>query len=451
MAAWGESPTALRTLSVVCGLVAILASYAVVVEACAGPRTPTWAERGGGLLAAGLMAVHWGQILPSRTARMYSLGVLLSLVSAWLLLRALRASRYSFAWWTLYGMAVAAFCHTHNFAFFTVAGQSVFMVGTVARAWFAKNESSEAERTAMRECAARAAGGFLWAGLLAFALYSPWLPVFFAQLGRVQQSFWVDAPSPHYLSQVLLAWLTGLEIGQQYNLWLFGPLAAVVVGWILWRIDQARWFFLAQAAGPWILTLLFWLATGRSLMLDRYLVFAQAGLFCLLGATWARLPGGVERGILAALLLVPAVTITMKELARIPANRPVLEVALEFMQTEYRPGDLLVVDRPSAVNCVRYYAQQIDMPDIEVRVPALPQATSAHVNHIASLTTDDLIHWEWASPPAKFKRIWFGLDGSGRLDLLPERWKLTLEKSYPGTEFGATYWVGLFEQTDGPE
>jgi hypothetical protein len=282
--------------------------------------------------------------------------------------------------------------------------------------------------------------------LVAFALYSPWLPVFQAQLGRVQQSFWVEAPSLRYLAQVFYAWLTGLEIDQLGHPWVWGPLAAIVAGWILWRIDRPRWFFLAQAAGPWVLMLLFWLATGRSLVLDRYLIFAQAALFCLLGAAWARLPGGVERGILAAVLLVPAAVVSLQELARIPARPPVLEVALEFVQDECQAGDLFVVDRPSAVNCVRYYARRLGMPEIDVRVPALPQATGAHVNHIAALKTDDLIYWDWNSPPEHLERIWFGLDGSGRLNLLPANWKLTQERSYPGTEFGATYWVGLFER-----
>lgn len=451
MAAWGDSPAALRGLSVLCGVLAIGASYLVVVEACAGPRAATWQERGGGLLAAALMAVHWGQILPARTARMYSLGVLLALVSAWLLLRALRAVRFAPAWWTLYGVAVAAFCYAHNFAFFTVAGQTAFVLADVARQWFASRELSSPEDAAARERATRSACGFLRAGLVAFALYSPWLPVFQAQLKRVQQSFWVDAPTLRYLTQVLLAWLTGLEVDQSYNLWQWGSLAAVVAWWVFWRIDRARWFFLAQAAGPWALMLLFWWATGRSLVLDRYLVFAQAALFCLLGATWARLPGGVEQAILAAVLLVPAALASGRELAALPATPPVLEVALEFLQSEHHAGDLLVVDRPSAVNCVRYYARRTGMPPIDVRVPALPQATSAHVNHISSLSTDDLVHWEWSSPPAEFERIWFGLDGSGRLDLLPEQWKLTVERTYPGTEFGASYWLGRFERQGASE
>ena len=86
------------------------------------------AAGGGALFSALLMAVHPSQVNYSRVERMYSLGVLLAGLSAWLLLRALRASRRQRCWWAAYGVAVAALCYTHTYALLTVFAQATVIV-----------------------------------------------------------------------------------------------------------------------------------------------------------------------------------------------------------------------------------------------------------------------------------------------------------------------------------
>src|SRR5437660_338218 len=75
---------------------------------------------GGAVLCALHLAIHDSQVSPSRCARMYSPGAFMRLLTASLLLRARRATRGREVWWLAYAIAVAAFCYTHYFAFFTI-------------------------------------------------------------------------------------------------------------------------------------------------------------------------------------------------------------------------------------------------------------------------------------------------------------------------------------------
>jgi uncharacterized membrane protein len=114
---------------------------------------------------------------------MYSQGILLASVTAWLLLRALRPGPRRGLWWSAYAVAVAAFCYTHYFAFFTIAAQAAFVVADLLL---------RARQQSFRGALASVAG-LLYAGAVAFILYAPWLPVF-----RIQQrAGWQGFCVPH--------------------------------------------------------------------------------------------------------------------------------------------------------------------------------------------------------------------------------------------------------------
>jgi len=87
--ALGEAPAVLRGFSVLMGVVAIVLVFLLVQEAA---RLEDGEGRPAALLAAALLALHATQVLQSRNARMYALGTVLSVLSAWLVLRARRAA-----------------------------------------------------------------------------------------------------------------------------------------------------------------------------------------------------------------------------------------------------------------------------------------------------------------------------------------------------------------------
>jgi uncharacterized membrane protein len=203
MAVWGASPEALRALSALCGVFLIVATYALVVETArwgnafihvgrhaehwqssprrvpsnqwhtnAGHWQSQWHTSAsiGGLCAALLAAMHSFQLEPSRTARMYSLGALLAVVTAWLLLRALGAQRRPMKWWFAYALAAVLFLYTHHFAAFTLAAQGVFALWCA----FSPRAKLVVDQRATRR-------GALLAAAVALVLYSPWLPAALAQ------------------------------------------------------------------------------------------------------------------------------------------------------------------------------------------------------------------------------------------------------------------------------
>jgi mannosyltransferase len=180
----GTSPGPLRGCSAFCGLLAIPLFYLLCLEAIAAANgrleAPARSVHGGALFAAALMAVHLAHVTPSRNARMYSLGVFLTCLTGWLLLRALRARRQQELWWSACGLAVAAFCYTHYYAFFTVLAQTAFTAAFLLhRGW----------RCSWREARAPAAG-FAFAGAVALLLYSPWFSVLWAQIREVRRDYW---------------------------------------------------------------------------------------------------------------------------------------------------------------------------------------------------------------------------------------------------------------------
>lgn len=182
---FGDAPFVLRSLSLLFTLASIIVLYALCRESAArfpSATNPPLTSISGALFGALLLAIHLApDDEPSRNARMYSQGIFLAGLTAWLLLRALRCSGGCLSWWLGYSLAVAAFCYTHYYAFFTVAAQTLFVAGDLA---------VRAYRNSLASVRA-SFSGFLLAGTFAFLLYIPWLPVWWKQTHDVWQGFWI--------------------------------------------------------------------------------------------------------------------------------------------------------------------------------------------------------------------------------------------------------------------
>jgi uncharacterized membrane protein len=93
----GDSPAALRGLSVVFGLASVGAAFAVAAGIAARQQSPPLGSAG--LIAATFLALAPLQIELSQTARMYSLGVLFAAITTRLLIEALHRPGSAFRWW----------------------------------------------------------------------------------------------------------------------------------------------------------------------------------------------------------------------------------------------------------------------------------------------------------------------------------------------------------------
>jgi hypothetical protein len=466
-----DSPAALRSLSLVSAMLAVVVIYLAVVEAIqianssrltvnAEPAKALqyrslWkgasAYTAAPLFAASLAAVNSGQIESGQTARMYSLGTLLAGLTAWLLLRALRAESSGAAArrWSAYGVSVALFAYTHNFALFTIGAQAVFVVGLVIvhvlrpsrrpihplLGHLAEEKADKrilptpmhAAEAAISPSLFRrssvAALGFGWAILLALVLYSPWLPVLLAQAERVRERFWIQPLDAHEGQRAFMVWMHGGWIGGAADMYLW---AAILAGTALWRIaarDAAAIFFLLQAAVPWAFTIAISLWGGRPILQDRYMLFSQLALFGFWGVVFARLRFWPLKALCALLLLTPASVMTCDYCRHLPSEPPVIECLMADVKEDYRPGDMVLVADPARVNVTRYYAKQAGFEAIDVRCRVIG-VTKGHINHWSSLTADDML-LDCDQDLANVHRVW-AVDTA----LARNGWRVKSTKSY---------------------
>jgi hypothetical protein len=111
---FGESVWSLRFPAVLFGVGSIWAMY---LFSC---QVATWRE---GLLSAGLLTFSYHHVWFSQNARGYTALLFWSLLSSWLLLRALNESRAGL--WLMYGLSTAFGILTHMTMFFVVAGHGI--------------------------------------------------------------------------------------------------------------------------------------------------------------------------------------------------------------------------------------------------------------------------------------------------------------------------------------
>jgi mannosyltransferase len=148
---WGDSESALRSLSVIFGVAA------VPLLAILGQQI---VNRSAGLFAAALLAISPLAIELSNEARVYALLHLLTIVSMLLFFSWVKRPRGST--WLAYAVSVAALCYSHYFAFFVPIAQGLGLLAT-----------RRGRKMLIPWIAAMA---------LAAALWLPWMPIFLHQI-----------------------------------------------------------------------------------------------------------------------------------------------------------------------------------------------------------------------------------------------------------------------------
>jgi hypothetical protein len=392
LALFGDSALALRGLSALFGVAAVLALHRACLAACGGALTP--GARAAAAWAAGLAAVHASQVDPGRNARMYSLGLLLAALCALLLWRAVAEGRTVL--WLGYGAAAAAFCATHYYALFTLASQLAWLLGVAVLR----------TRRSGRTAALPLLRGLLWSGLAGLLLFGPWLPVLWGQVRRVQSDYWIAPLEPGRLAAALTSWAWGLDgpVGP-----LLGVLGLLLAVGAWWGGPAAR-FFLVQACGPWLLAIGLSVAAGRPIFLERYLAFAGLALAGFWGALWPRL-GGRARALVLGPVLACALVGQVHDLRALPAGPSATAQGAAFLAERGQPGDLVLVDSPRALNRLRFYLRQAGVSGLEVRcAPAPGGGAEGHYTHLASVAPDDMLP-EGALSGSAVARVWLARDG----------------------------------------
>jgi hypothetical protein len=388
----GATPLGLRGPSILCGLGTVVL-LPLAVRAAAGPGART---AGGEWLAGVLAAASAMQAAAAINARMYALGALLCVGSTWLLLRALRADGPGWwAWWTAYGLAVAAFGATHHFAAFSVLAQAAFVAieGTVT-----------AYRTGARSVQGLAAGCALAAAVAALAL-APMVPLTLEQVRAVRAGFWIPPVTAVGVERMVVNWMADIYVPR--GVLQHGLLAVFsgVIALTLVRGGRAGRLFALLAFVPWVGAITASVVLGRPLVLDRCFVFAHVGLLGLWGVAWQALPGLVPRLAFAWLIASTTLGGLCDFVAAVPGEPPAWAAAADSLRGRVADTDTFLLSDYREINRFRYYTTQAGLPWLRV-LAQVPDGGAGHVVHRASLTADEMLPDGSPWPAAYPGRVW---------------------------------------------
>jgi hypothetical protein len=420
---FGDSPAALRGLSTILGLGAVLLAYLLCreVDRFAGKLAPGGRVAGlaGAAAAAVLMAVHADQISHSRHARMYALGAALAGLSAWMVLRALRSERRAVAWWGAYAVTAAALCYTHYYGAFTLAAQILFASVVVAQ----RGRASGLWR--------RDAVGLAVAVLAVTALYAPWLPVLWRQTTRVREDYWIRDMSLWDIAAALTRWATGLEWAPAWPV-LVILLFSVAAVWTLWRGDAGQRFLALQAVVPWLGALVLSWVAGRTLFLERYLFFSQMALLVGLARAWSGLTLRWPKHVLAVTVGSLIALGLAHELGGRPTAAPAAQEGARLLAAYVQPSDLVCASSPRDLNVVRYYLLREGATAVTLKCPA--SRAVGHLSQVASISPAEIVPDEemWSASGGKVWKVRLHPPRKWRPEPPPPDWKLLFLRQFEG-------------------
>jgi uncharacterized membrane protein len=168
MLAFGQSPLAVRALSVFFGTATVVMAYLL------GRRL---FDRRVGLAAALVVAVAPFHIYYSQEARMYALLGFAAMTMTYFFVRAWTDGGWGN--WFAFALFGALTLYAHNLGVMLLAGLDLWVLW----AWFRpKGDRGRNLRP------------LLLSHLLLFGLFAPWLAVLPSQFGKIQQAYWVEQP-----------------------------------------------------------------------------------------------------------------------------------------------------------------------------------------------------------------------------------------------------------------
>jgi cellulose synthase/poly-beta-1,6-N-acetylglucosamine synthase-like glycosyltransferase/uncharacterized membrane protein len=351
---FGTSPSSARLLSAIFGVGSIIAIYFL---------GKTLFDREAGLIVALLLAVSTFHIHQSRTARMYSLLVLLAIISTYFFWRLVRTRSYSMAIW--YVVTTGLLALTHLFAVFVVVAQNVY----VLTRWISSRESSPP--ISLR----------YWftiqsvVGLLAL----PWILLLGGRILRVATGAgegnigWIRPPSLSYLIETVLVYfghpnfypiMGGTELTTIVSAGM-AILAILVVFATSVSMQIDPWgdsgLRISDIHEQYLLVLLFGMSAVIPLVLSylltpvfviRNTIIASVALYLLIAGSLVRLPNAHIRYAMVALMVSAALFTSVTYLHTDTEEK--WEQVIENVDAQTDSSDLIIL-HPSWINTTFAY------------------------------------------------------------------------------------------------
>lgn len=184
MSVFGQSPLAVRLPSVLFGALTVGLAY-LIGRALWDGKT--------GLLAAALVALSPFHVAYSQEARMYALLGLAASAALYSFIRAWNSAQRR--WWLAFGLCGGITLYAHNLGFLNILALDAWVLWQ----WLCSRRLSYFPELALSHA-------------LMLALFSPWLLLVPSQLGKIEQSYWVQQPGPVELVQTLITFHTNLPL-----------------------------------------------------------------------------------------------------------------------------------------------------------------------------------------------------------------------------------------------
>ena len=288
---FGDGVAALRWFAVVCGLLTLPAAAMFVKMWLSGRENHRSCEITFWTLL--VMATNPLHVELCLQARMYSLGILFSLIAAILLLSVLQSGGR--AWeWMAFAITINLMMLTHYFCILTAGALGLVLVTSVVI------EASRVGFSARNRRLLVGSSACLWVTAI---IWRAWLPTFRSQWDQVEADYWIPPITRIELFTTVTKTLThqSVTLPTSFGVVLLAVVlcVAILVGWncgIAGRIAAACVLI------PWLLVVGKGLS-GQSLTVARYLSFAQAFTLLSIVMLAASIASPLWRRMLIVLLL----------------------------------------------------------------------------------------------------------------------------------------------------
>lgn len=347
---FGTSLLALRMFSVVCSATALWAGYLFTTFACKSRKV--------GFLAVTLLAISGWDISYAWEARMYSLGMIFAFLSSYALLKALR--NVSLKWSLIYGVSAAALIYTHYYGYFTVAAQGVFALIFLVRQ---KNWRLTIYAAV--------------AGLLAIALYAPWIPIFLRQNGQVRASYWVPPIAITSIPDTFYQFFVPTkEIPPHHWPIVLLSVLPIIVVMLLWawlflkrNIQRDAAIFIALLGVVPFIAGIIVSFSGRSLYNDRFFAFAGIFIFCGIAYALISIPNKIIRRVGIAFVIIGLMASFVRYWNELDiVHRPGAHAATQYVFEQKSSSDPVLVSSPYVYFAIENYATDEFLSPIAVHL-----------------------------------------------------------------------------------
>ncbi len=380
MNGFGQSPFAMRMLSVAMSMLIVVLAYVIAKRAFGGRA---------GIFAALFVALMPLQIYHAQELRMYTL---LTLGGCIFLYGVLRLQMRQDARWrwnelALIALGAALALYAHNLAFVTLLAANFYFL--YQRAW----------RKELQLLAGQFAGALLFA---------PWLLYVPTQLEKIQRAFWTQQPGLAEIVQMLLVWLTYLPLPPLFiTVTLF--VSVLILALAIWGLIKIARREKLPALGllvcfafapPLLLFILSYLI--RPVFVPRGAMVSATALVILLALVASRAPRAMRGAVIVgacalAILLLPFYYAIYGEWRRAPFAE-----ADAFLRAQRRDGDIILHDNKLSFFPMHWYDRALPQAFL-----ADPPLSDNDTLAPASQTAMQLFPVEMDAALRGTTRVWF--------------------------------------------